>query len=59
MLTNNKMKMALKEDEKGLFMILPVDIHTKLKSVASVRKRTMTAMFIEWVESLEVDPDET
>lgn len=58
MLTNNKIQMALKEDEKGLFMILPVDIHTKLKSVASVRKRTMTAMFIEWVESLEVDPDE-
>ena len=50
--------MALKEFEKGLFMILPEDIHTKLKSVASVRKRTMTAMFIEWVESLEVDPDD-
>jgi len=48
----------LKDDEKALYMILPKIIHTKLKSVASVRSTTMTAMFVEWVESLEIDPDE-
>jgi len=48
----------LKDDEKALYMVLPEDTHTKLKSVASVRKTTMTAMLIDWVTALEIDPDE-
>jgi len=48
----------MNDNVKPFFMKIPEDIHTKLKSVASVRKTTMTAMFIEWVEALEIDPDE-
>ena len=48
----------MNDNVKPFFMKIPETIHTKLKSIASIRKTTMTAMFIEWVEGLEVDPDE-
>jgi len=45
----------MNDNVKPFFMKIPHDIHTKLKTVASLNKTTMTAMFIAWVEALKVE----
>ncbi len=40
----------MKEGFKGLYMIIPIKAHTKLKKMAVKKKLSMTEIVLEWIK---------
>jgi len=40
------------KNKKGIYMIIPREAHNKLKQLASKKNKTMTDLFVKWVDGL-------